>query len=203
MTSEDSFDLERFVTAQAPVFERVLAELRAGRKRSHWMWFVFPQLRGLGQSETSRFYGIASIEEAHLSCASATGTKARSLRRIVLESEGPSLHAIFGSPGDMKFRSCMTLFLLGRTTRPIPSGKRPRVATIGNVLRHEYECIAYDVIWWIVTDDLQPLADACREKRRVCCGSGHGRLPGLTAKELLWRGRASAKLQCLDHGSGR
>ena len=64
MTSEDGFDLERFVTAQARVFETVLAELRAGRKRSHWMWFVFPQLRGLGQSETARFYGIASIEEA-------------------------------------------------------------------------------------------------------------------------------------------
>ena len=64
MTSYDDFDLERFVTAQAPVLETVLAELRAGCKRSHWMWFVFPQLRGLGRSSTARFYGISSIEEA-------------------------------------------------------------------------------------------------------------------------------------------
>ena len=113
MTSEDSFDLERFVTAQAPVFERVLAELRAGRKRSHWMWFVFPQLRGLGQSSTARFYGIASIEEARAYLAHLLlGPRLDLCTRIVLGSEGPSLHAIFGSPDDMKFRSCMTLFSL-------------------------------------------------------------------------------------------
>ena len=113
MTSEDSFDLERFVTAQAPVFETVLAELRAGRKRSHWMWFVFPQLRGLGQSSTARFYGIASIEEARAYLAHLLlGPRLDLCTRIVLGSEGPSLHAIFGSPDDMKFRSCMTLFSL-------------------------------------------------------------------------------------------
>ena len=64
MTSADRFNLEHFVTAQAPVFETVLAELRAGRKRTHWMWFVFPQLSGLGRSSTARFYGIGSIDEA-------------------------------------------------------------------------------------------------------------------------------------------
>jgi uncharacterized protein (DUF1810 family) len=113
MTSEDSFDLERFVTAQAPVFETVLAELRAGRKRSHWMWFVFPQLRGLGQSETARFYGIASIEEARAYLAHPLlGPRLDLCTRIVLGNEGPSLHAIFGSPDDMKFWSCMTLFSL-------------------------------------------------------------------------------------------
>ena len=64
MTEADRFDLERFVTAQGPVFETVLAELRAGRKRTHWMWFVFPQLAGLGRSSTARFYGIGSIDEA-------------------------------------------------------------------------------------------------------------------------------------------
>ena len=62
MTEADPFNLERFVTAQAPVFEIVLAELRAGRKRSHWMWFVFPQLTGLGRSSTARFYGIGSLD---------------------------------------------------------------------------------------------------------------------------------------------
>src|ERR1700732_2823387 len=64
MTSDDRFDLERFVTAQAPVFETVVAELRAGRKRSHWMWFVFPQFGGLGRSSTAQFYGIGCIDEA-------------------------------------------------------------------------------------------------------------------------------------------
>jgi uncharacterized protein (DUF1810 family) len=113
MTSEDSFDLERFVTAQAPVFETVLAELRAGRKRSHWMWFVFPQLGGLGQSATARFYGIVSIEEARAYLAHPLlGPRLDLCTRTVLGSEGPSLHAIFGSPDDMKFRSCMTLFSL-------------------------------------------------------------------------------------------
>jgi uncharacterized protein (DUF1810 family) len=113
MTSEHGFDLERFVAAQAPVFETVLAELRAGRKRSHWMWFVFPQLRGLGQSATARFYGIASIEEARAYLAHPLlGPKLDLCTRTVIGSKGPSLHAIFGSPDDMKFRSCMTLFSL-------------------------------------------------------------------------------------------
>jgi uncharacterized protein (DUF1810 family) len=101
------------VTAQAPVFETVLAELRAGRKRSHWMWFVFPQLRGLGQSSTARFYGIASIEEARAYLGhTLLGPRLDLCTRIVLGSESPSLHAIFGSPDDLKFRSCMTLFSL-------------------------------------------------------------------------------------------
>jgi uncharacterized protein (DUF1810 family) len=89
----------------------VLAELRAGRKRSHWMWFVFPQVAGLGQSSTSRFYGISCIEEARTYLAHPLlGTRLDLCTRIVLKSESSSLHAIFGSPDDMKFRSCMTLF---------------------------------------------------------------------------------------------
>jgi uncharacterized protein (DUF1810 family) len=113
MTEADRFDLERFVTAQMPVFETVLAELRAGRKRSHWMWFVFPQLRGLGRSSTAQFYGIGSIDEARAYLAHpALGPRLALCTRIVLASEGPSLHAIFGSPDDMKFRSCVTLFSL-------------------------------------------------------------------------------------------
>jgi uncharacterized protein (DUF1810 family) len=64
MTADDPFDLQRFVTAQDPVFETALAELRAGRKRTHWIWFVFPQLAGLGRSSTARFYGISSLVEA-------------------------------------------------------------------------------------------------------------------------------------------
>ena len=113
MTSYDDFDLERFVTAQAPVFETVLAELRAGCKRSHWMWFVFPQLRGLGHSSTARFYGISSIEEARAYLAHPLlGPRLDLCTRIVVTSKSSSLHAIFGSPDDMKFRSCVTLFSL-------------------------------------------------------------------------------------------
>lgn len=69
--TDDPYELERFVTAQAPVFDAAVAELRAGRKRTHWMWFVFPQLRGLGRSSTARFYGIASLDEARAYLAHA------------------------------------------------------------------------------------------------------------------------------------
>jgi uncharacterized protein (DUF1810 family) len=111
MTADDCFDLERFVTAQDPVFNTVLAELRAGRKRTHWMWFIFPQLAGLGRSPTARFYGISSMDEARAYLAhSVLGSRLDLCTRIVLASESPSLHAIFGSPDDLKFRSCMTLF---------------------------------------------------------------------------------------------
>jgi uncharacterized protein (DUF1810 family) len=113
MTADDRFDLRRFVTAQDPVFETVLAELRAGRKRSHWMWFVFPQLAGLGRSSTARFYGIGSLDDARAYLAHPLlGPRLDLCARIVLASESPSLHAIFGSPDDLKFRSCMTLFSL-------------------------------------------------------------------------------------------
>jgi uncharacterized protein (DUF1810 family) len=113
MTETDPFDLERFVTAQAPVFETVLAELRAARKRTHWMWFVFPQLRGLGRSSTAQFYGISSIDEARAYLDHAVlGPHLDLCTKIVLASESPSVHAIFGSPDDLKFRSCMTLFSL-------------------------------------------------------------------------------------------
>ena len=113
MTVADRFDLERFVTAQAPVFETVLAELRAGRKVTHWMWFVFPQLAGLGRSSTARFYGISSIDEARAYLAHpGLGPRLDLCTGIVLASESPSLHAMFGSPDDLKFRSCMTLFSL-------------------------------------------------------------------------------------------
>ena len=111
MTSADPFNLERFVDAQAPVFETVLAELRAGRKRTHWMWFVFPQLAGLGRSSTARFYGIRSVDEARAYLAHPVlGPRLDLCTRIVLASEAPSLHALFGSPDNLKFRSCMTLF---------------------------------------------------------------------------------------------
>jgi uncharacterized protein (DUF1810 family) len=109
--TDDPFDLNRFVTAQAPVFDTVLEELQAGRKRTHWMWFIFPQLRGLGQSATARFYGIGSLDEARAYYAHPLlGPRLARSTHTVLESSARSLHDIFGSPDDVKFRSSMTLF---------------------------------------------------------------------------------------------
>ena len=111
MTESDPFDLRRFESAQAPVFETVLEELRVGRKRTHWMWFIFPQLRGLGRSPTAQHFGLASLEEARAYLAHpALGPRLLLCTEAVLGVRGRSLHDIFGSPDDMKFQSSMTLF---------------------------------------------------------------------------------------------
>src|SRR6478735_8990515 len=111
MPSDAAFDLERFVTAQEPVFAAVLEELRLGQKRSHWMWFVFPQLRGLGHSSMAQFYGIGSLAEARAYLAHPLlGSRLLQCTRTVLAVDGRSLHAIFGAPDDTKFCACMTLF---------------------------------------------------------------------------------------------
>jgi uncharacterized protein (DUF1810 family) len=95
------------------VFPAVLAELKAGRKRTHWMWFVFPQLCGLGRSSMAIFYGIASLHEARAYLAHPLlGPRLELCTQTVLELEKGSLHEIFGSPDDMKFQSSMTLFAL-------------------------------------------------------------------------------------------
>jgi len=107
----DPFDLARFVTAQDPVMAEVRRELRAGRKRTHWMWFVFPQLRALGRSPTALHYGIASLAEAQAFMAHPIlGLRLIDCTSLVLALDGPSIHEIFGSPDDQKFRSSMTLF---------------------------------------------------------------------------------------------
>lgn len=107
----DPYDLERFVTAQEPIFERVRAELRAGRKQSHWMWFVFPQIAGLGRTPTAIRYAIGSAEEAQAYVSHPVlGDRLRDCTRLVLDVKGRSLHDIFGTPDDLKFRSSMTLF---------------------------------------------------------------------------------------------
>ena len=104
-------DLERFVEAQDAVYEAVRQELRAGRKATHWMWFVFPQLRGLGRSPTAEYYGIASTAEALAYLHHPVlGARLRECVELVLGVEGTSAHAIFGSPDDLKFHSSMTLF---------------------------------------------------------------------------------------------
>lgn len=103
--------LERFVQAQEPVIERVLTELRAGRKSSHWMWFVFPQIRGLGSSPTAQRFAIASRTEAEAYLRHPVlGPRLRECTQLVNAIEGRSPEEIFGYPDNLKFRSSMTLF---------------------------------------------------------------------------------------------
>jgi uncharacterized protein (DUF1810 family) len=106
-----SFDLERFVDAQKDQYPQVLRELTAGRKTSHWMWYIFPQIQGLGSSFTAQKYAISSPEEARAYLEHPVlGARLRECTERVLAVQGRSAHAIFGSPDDLKFRSCMTLF---------------------------------------------------------------------------------------------
>lgn len=110
-TNDDPFDLDRFVEAQAGVYETACDELRDGRKQSHWMWFVFPQMKGLGSSPMSQRFGIGSLEEARAYLAHPVlGPRLMEVTRLMLAARGGSLHDILGSPDDMKFRSSMTLF---------------------------------------------------------------------------------------------
>jgi uncharacterized protein (DUF1810 family) len=107
----DPFDLQRFVDAQERVYDTVLDELRNGRKRGHWIWFVFPQLRGLGRSPTAAHYGIASLDEARAYLAHGTlGPRLRQCARLVAQTDGRSADDIFGWPDNLKVRSSMTLF---------------------------------------------------------------------------------------------
>ena len=107
----DAYDLQRFVDAQNPRFEGVRAELRSGRKTSHWMWFIFPQIKGLGHSPLARKFAISSREEADAYLRhSILGPRLPECTQIVNLIEGRSIEQIFGSPDDLKFRSCMTLF---------------------------------------------------------------------------------------------
>ena len=109
--SGDPYDLERFVEAQRGAFDQACAELRRGRKTGHWMWFIFPQIAGLGFSATSQHYAIRSLDEARAYLDHpALGLRLREISRILLSINGKSAHDIFGSPDDMKLRSSMTLF---------------------------------------------------------------------------------------------
>ncbi len=110
-TARDPFDLKRFVDAQAPVYRHVVDELRGGRKRSHWMWFVFPQLRGLGGSPMAARYGISSLDEARAYLRhELLGPRMHECARLVNQVDGRSIGEIFGSPDDLKLCSSMTLF---------------------------------------------------------------------------------------------
>ena len=122
-------DLERFVTAQAPLFSTVCDELRAGYKQSHWMWFIFPQLRALGHSSTAKHYGLADLSEARAYWNHPVlGERLRLCTAQVLAIKGKTAHAIFGSPDDLKLCSCMTLFEVAA----------PEEAGFGRVLERYY-----------------------------------------------------------------
>lgn len=112
MTRDSSeHNLGRFIKAQGTDYARALAEMRRGRKSSHWMWYIFPQLRGLGRSSTAEFYGIENIEEARAYAAHPIlGPRLIEIFEATLAVEGKSAHDIFGSPDDLKLRSCATLF---------------------------------------------------------------------------------------------
>lgn len=112
MNPNDPYDLQRFVEAQNSPFERVCSELREGRKQSHWMWFIFPQLQGLGRSPMAIRYAISSKQEAQAYLNhSILGPRLRHCTELVLSVEGRSIQHILGTPDDLKFRSSMTLFM--------------------------------------------------------------------------------------------
>jgi uncharacterized protein (DUF1810 family) len=111
MRPDDVFNLRRFVEAQERDYASVLAELRAGRKRSHWIWYIFPQIHGLGVSAMSQKYAISGPDEARAYFEhSVLGPRVRECTQIVLNLEGRTAEQIFPYPDDLKFRSCMTLF---------------------------------------------------------------------------------------------
>jgi uncharacterized protein (DUF1810 family) len=114
------FDLDRFLKAQEDAFERAFDELCAGEKQSHWMWFIFPQLRGLGHSRLAQLYGICSLAEARTYLQHPVlGLRLRRCTEVVMAVSGRTLQQVFGSPDDLKFRSSMTLFALASENEPM------------------------------------------------------------------------------------
>lgn len=114
------FDLSRFISAQTYDYDRALTEIRSGRKRSHWMWYIFPQLRSLGRSDTARLYGISGLEEAKAYMADPVlGPRLIQISEALLTLETNDPHSVFGSPDDMKLRSCMTLFACAAPDEPV------------------------------------------------------------------------------------
>jgi len=117
---DDRFELQRFVDAQKPVYAAVLRELRAGRKRSHWMWFIFPQISGLGHSATAQTFAVSSLAEAAAYLAHPVlGPRLRECAGLVAGIEGRSVDEIFDGPDDRKFHSSMTLFARAAPREPI------------------------------------------------------------------------------------
>jgi uncharacterized protein (DUF1810 family) len=117
---DDPFNLQRFVDAQDGVFDRVCSELRAGRKRSHWMWYIFPQISGLGSSATAQKFAISSMAEAKAYLAHPLlGPRLRGCTELVNAIEGRSIDDVFGYPDHLKFHSSMTLFARAAPLDPV------------------------------------------------------------------------------------
>jgi len=120
MAADDPFDLERFVAAQAPAIDAVRGELRRGRKTSHWMWFVFPQLADLGNSAMAKRYGLASVAEARAYLAHPVlGPRLAECCALLLQAPGDDIEEMLGHPDDLKFRSCLTLFIAARPSEEV------------------------------------------------------------------------------------
>ncbi|WP_122387680.1 DUF1810 domain-containing protein [Pseudomonas syringae group genomosp. 7] len=116
----DAYNLQRFVDAQQPVYPQVLMELEAGQKRSHWMWFVFPQVRGLGRSDMARHYAITDLDEARAYLQHPVlGPRLEQCAGIIAPQVERSARQIFSSPDDMKLHSSMTLFAIAAPERPV------------------------------------------------------------------------------------
>jgi uncharacterized protein (DUF1810 family) len=114
------FDLDRFLRAQAGAYDQALEELRRGRKTGHWIWFIFPQIAGLGSSPTSRMYAIASLDEARAYAAHPVlGHRLIECAAAMLSHEGLTAREILGTPDDLKFRSSMTLFAAASPQEPL------------------------------------------------------------------------------------
>ena len=110
-STDDPYNLSRFLRAQEDDYEQALSEIRGGRKRTHWMWYIFPQLDGLAFSSTSKHYAIKSIEEARAYLAHPVlGPRLLECAEAAVRVEGRTAREVFGSPDDLKFRSCLTLF---------------------------------------------------------------------------------------------
>jgi uncharacterized protein (DUF1810 family) len=116
----DKYNLQRFLDAQDHVYGAVLDELRVGKKSSHWMWFIFPQVKGFGHSGTAQKFAIASLEEAKTYLQHPVlGSRLRECTQLVLDVDGRSAEQIFGYPDHLKFRSCLTLFMTATTENKV------------------------------------------------------------------------------------
>jgi uncharacterized protein (DUF1810 family) len=116
----DKYNLQRFLRAQDHVYDAVLDELRAGGKSSHWMWFIFPQITGLGRSGTAQTFAIASLDEAKAYLQHPVlGSRLRECTQLVINVDGRSAEQIFGYPDHLKFRSCLTLFMTATTENKV------------------------------------------------------------------------------------
>ncbi len=116
----DEYHLQRFLEAQGHVYDAVLDELRVGEKRSHWMWYIFPQITGLGHSGTAQTFAISSLDEAQAYLQHPVlGPRLRECTQLVLNVNGRSAEQIFGYPDNLKFRSCLTLFVTATTDNKI------------------------------------------------------------------------------------